>query len=194
MNNGLFEENREILAMAVNPLNPDEIFLGMTDDSLDAVSDLVYATADAGANWFRFADGLPASGHVSTLSIDPREFRLFAGVNSADSTASGVYQLSPAVSIVEGPPDKQGTVQLFQNSPNPFNAQTVIRFSLGRRSNVRITLFSLLGELIGALLVQEMDAGEHQVVFHDDGLSTGIYFYTLETETTRIVRRMTLLK
>ncbi len=197
INEGLPPGVREMHAVTINPHNPDELFLGMEDDSpFDGESDLVYVTTDGGQRWSRLSSGLPSAGHVSTFSIDPHVFRIFAGVNSPEDgwSASGIYELGPAASIASGDPGVRGAGQLLQNSPNPFNAQTTIHFSLDTPSMVKVRVFSLPGELVSLLLEQEMEAGEHSVSFEAKGLSTGVYFYTLETEKLRSVRPMILLR
>jgi hypothetical protein len=196
VNQGLGEENLSINAMTVNPHNPDEVFLGVADNiPSDGESSLVFVSRNAGETWEPFSEGLPASGHVTTVSIDPRTFRMLAGVNSAEdsSRASGVYQMNPPTSVptVSTP---MGPARLLQNSPNPFNNETSIQISLDSRAEVKLSLYSLTGERIRVLLHRELEAGEHQVVFEAEELSTGVYFYTLESGRLRISRRMVLIR
>ena len=69
---------------------------------------------------------------------------------------------------------------LNQNHPNPFNPSTTISFSLPVESNVRITLFNMLGQQVAQLVNSDFQAGNHKIEFNAQDLSTGAYIYTLE--------------
>jgi hypothetical protein len=69
---------------------------------------------------------------------------------------------------------------LYQNYPNPFNPTTTIRFSLPQRSYVTLKVFDVLGREIATLVNEELNAGEHSVVYETKGLSSGLYFCRLQ--------------
>jgi len=74
---------------------------------------------------------------------------------------------------------------LGQNFPNPFNPQTTIRFSLDAPAFTTVMIYNILGQQVRRLVSEEMDAGEHAVVWsgRDEGgspVSSGIYFYTIQ--------------
>jgi hypothetical protein len=78
---------------------------------------------------------------------------------------------------IDGPvPDN---FELSQNYPNPFNPSTAITFSLPVESNVKIKLFSMLGEEVAEIVDQDFQAGSHQVDFIANGLSSGTYIYII---------------
>jgi len=83
---------------------------------------------------------------------------------------------------------------LSQNYPNPFNPTTMIRFELGRPSDVRLTVYNLLGQRVATLVNNHMSAGAHIVQFDASHLSSGIYFYAIKAGEFKEVRRMLLLK
>ena len=83
---------------------------------------------------------------------------------------------------------------LGQNYPNPFNASTLVMFALPRTSMVRIDVYDILGRETMVLAEGTMKAGFHHVLFHGEGLTSGIYFCSLEAGGTKIVRKMLLLK
>ncbi len=89
--------------------------------------------------------------------------------------------------------------RLFQNYPNPFNPSTTIEFSLERRSEVKLTVFSILGTEVKTLANAEFAAGRHSLEW--DGtdaegsqVSSGIYFYQIESNGIRAAEKMVLLK
>jgi hypothetical protein len=85
--------------------------------------------------------------------------------------------------------------KLEQNYPNPFNPMTTIEFILSRDSKVLLKVYNILGCEIATLLDKEMKAGVlHQVQFDASNLSSGIYFYRLQTEGKSFVRKLMLVK
>jgi hypothetical protein len=68
---------------------------------------------------------------------------------------------------------------LAQNYPNPFNPSTTIMYGLAQDSRVTLELFSELGQRVCTLVDEHQAAGQHQVVFTDPGLASGVYYYQL---------------
>ena len=83
---------------------------------------------------------------------------------------------------------------LLQNSPNPFNPSTLIRFGLPNSTRVRIDIYSVLGHFIEFLLDEYKSAGYHVVCFDAGHLSSGIYFYKISAGEFREVKKMMLIK
>jgi hypothetical protein len=69
--------------------------------------------------------------------------------------------------------------QLQQNYPNPFNPSTVIEFALPEESQVSIKLYSVLGEEVATIVEVTLLPGFHKVEWRPEGLSSGIYFYSI---------------
>ena len=83
---------------------------------------------------------------------------------------------------------------LSQNYPNPFNPTTKIQFSLPESAHVQVNIYNILGQLVTALVDQEMSAGNYTVDFNAENLSSGIYFYTMKAGSQAFAKKMTLLK
>ena len=83
---------------------------------------------------------------------------------------------------------------LEQNFPNPFNPSTVIRYSLPVNTHVQLTVYNTLGQQVSTLVNQEEEAGNHQVVFQDPGLASGVYFYRLQAGNFQAMHKFMLLK
>ena len=84
--------------------------------------------------------------------------------------------------------------RLFQNCPNPFNPETTISFSVSKQSEVRIMLFNSVGEEVEKIVSGDYMPGTYYVPFKNPAISSGIYFYRLETDNTIITKKMTILK
>jgi hypothetical protein len=64
---------------------------------------------------------------------------------------------------------------LSQNYPTPFNPGTRIKYTLPSESNVKISVFNILGEKVTELINARMAAGRHTIDFNAGDLSAGIY-------------------
>ncbi len=85
--------------------------------------------------------------------------------------------------------------RLNQNYPNPFNPQTMISYILPRSSTVTLRVYDVLGREVAVLLQGEKKpAGSYQVVFDASKLSSGIYFYKLQTDDFVDTKKMSLVK
>lgn len=83
---------------------------------------------------------------------------------------------------------------LSQNFPNPFNADTKIRFSLAENAEIHLEIFNILGQKVGILAEGEFPAGNHFVIWDGDNLPSGVYFYRLTLDKGSVSRRMILLR
>ena len=83
---------------------------------------------------------------------------------------------------------------LDQNYPNPFNPSTTIKFALPKTSNVKLIVFNTLGQVVSELVNEKLDAGYHSFDFNASNLSSGVYYYRLETENFVSVKKMMLIK
>ncbi len=87
-----------------------------------------------------------------------------------------------------------GKFVLFQNYPNPFNPSTTISYSLPEKSNVRILIYNVLGELITKLNDGIEDKGFHRISWNPKNISSGIYFYKAEIKMLSSKTRITKTK
>ena len=85
-------------------------------------------------------------------------------------------------------------VALKQNFPNPFNPATNITFELNNSEQVTLKVYNGLGQEVATLVNGVRGSGQHQVSFNADGMSSGIYYYRLQTPSRSITRSMTLVK
>jgi subtilisin-like proprotein convertase family protein len=88
---------------------------------------------------------------------------------------------------------------LGPNVPNPFNPRTEISFHLAHSGQTQLSIFDVRGMLVRRLLDENLPAGPHGVVW--DGLdrtgravSSGTYFYRLESGSEVLARKMLLIR
>nr|HPM03263.1 T9SS type A sorting domain-containing protein [Candidatus Cloacimonadota bacterium] len=88
---------------------------------------------------------------------------------------------------------------LEQNYPNPFNPTTSIAFSLKQNSPVKLTVYNIKGQVVKSLINEKMNAGSHSITWNgkdnqNKSVSSGIYFYKLESHDFTSTRKMMLIK
>ena len=84
--------------------------------------------------------------------------------------------------------------KLDQNYPNPFNPLTHIQFGMQKAGDVKIEVYNVLGQKVMTLWDGYKDAGYHIVKFNAGDLSSGLYFYRMETKEFTSIRKMILMK
>ncbi len=83
---------------------------------------------------------------------------------------------------------------LLQNYPNPFNPTTTINFTLAKASDVKLSVYNVLGQKVITLVDSRMSAGQQSIVFDASKLTSGVYFYHLDIGSFSSVKKMLLLK
>ncbi len=110
----------------------------------------------------------------------------------------GSFQYSNVVNVDFNLPLK---FALEQNFPNPFNPNTIIRFSIADEVKVNLTVYDILGEKVRELKNEVMKPGYYEVKFNADGLASGVYFCRIKTSPIAgkagefiLLKKMVLLK
>ncbi|MCX7878753.1 MAG: T9SS type A sorting domain-containing protein, partial [Ignavibacteria bacterium] len=84
---------------------------------------------------------------------------------------------------------------LYQNYPNPFNPTTNIKFGIPKAGNVKLVVFDILGREVATIVNNEFrDVGTYTVTFDASHLSSGVYFYRLESGDFSQTKKMLLVK
>ncbi len=90
--------------------------------------------------------------------------------------------------------EKPTEFSLSQNFPNPFNPSTTIRYGLPVKAHVVLVVYNTLGQIVSRLVDEEQEAGYHEVRVDANGLSSGVYFYRLESGKFVSTRKFTVVK
>jgi hypothetical protein len=151
-------------------LNAQDGLFSMISPSSDEAQSIAFVLGDPA---FSFEIAAIVNGHHSIIEVNP---------SSSDDA------LNPTIPL-----------RLFQNHPNPFNPETQISFSLPEKGEASIKVFNLKGQLVQTLSEGAFEQGLHRVMWNgkdDRGrpISSGIYFYRLETESKILTRKMVLSK
>lgn len=152
--------------------------------------------------WKMFYDG-PVNGYdyAEFIEIDSANNVIVTGV----STGIGMQldfltiKYSQPNAITKNSDEVPDGFVLFQNFPNPFNPETKIKFEIpanvkDQTSNVRLKIYNSLGKEVKTLVNENLQPGSYETTFDGRNLTSGVYFYELETENFSEVKRMMLVK
>lgn len=150
--------------------------------SLSSPGDTLALLSDASTSGSRslIYDGARWSGAT-------RNFRIRPIVVSASGNFTGGGSLQPVA------------FELLQNFPNPFNLTTEISYSIPSTGHVSLRVFDILGREVATLIDGDENEGTHYVSWGATGrskdlVSSGVYFYRLESDGMKKTRKMILLK
>jgi hypothetical protein len=96
--------------------------------------------------------------------------------------------------VEEAPVVVAASFGLSQNYPNPFNPVTTIAYSLPAETEVRLTVYNMVGQKVATLVDGSVSAGSHTVQFDASSLTSGIYIYRLQTADKTFTRKLTFIK
>ena len=177
---------------------PDSTFI---DD--DGNNTLAYSASLSNGNplpaWLAFDpithtfSGNPAAAGIYNIKL--------TATDSANAAVSTNFKISVIVvtaieeNINRGPKE----FKLMQNYPNPFNPATLINYQLTSAGSVKIKIYNILGQMVKKLVDAFQNAGEYSIMWNatDDSnnpVSSGIYFYRLETDKGCFQKKMILMK
>ncbi|HUI30080.1 MAG TPA: T9SS type A sorting domain-containing protein [Candidatus Acidoferrales bacterium] len=151
----------------------------------------IYQTTDYGKTWTMVdTTGWNGSSQVE-CSVNCGKYVLVGTLGGIlRRQMSQVYTAVDSKSAVEIPKD----YSLEQNYPNPFNPSTTITYKLPVASPVTMKLYDALGRLVGTLVDERQNAGDHSVKFDGSNLPSGVYFCRLEAGVFHDTKKLLLLK
>lgn len=142
-----------------------------------------------------FGTGTAASDGMITISLVDT---IPGAIDSLDLTVTGhdrlVYRSRIAATDFTGTKELAPRLALFQNTPNPFNPVTTIRFTLCRPGHVDLRAYDIAGREVAILSCGTMEAGVHAIAWNASRLSSGVYFYVLRAEGKTVSRKAVLLQ
>ncbi len=168
-------------AVAIDPYNENIIYIG---NDVGA-----FVTFNSGADWEILGGGMP-SVSVYDLKIHETEYYLLAGTFGRSMYKIDLHNVT---NVFTEENDISG-FKLMQNFPNPFNPATQIQYTLGKEEQIKLAVYDITGRLIKILASERQPKGNYKIRFDAAGLSSGIYIYSLETESFMKSRKMILLK
>lgn len=164
-------------------------------DTIFVASDMgVYMTTNGGANWVYASEELP---FVPCMDFDFVEIddtcylRVGTHGQSIWETKIPIQTVGVEEELFEALPMSYA---LYQNYPNPFNPITVIKYSIPKKSVVKLEILNILGEQVELLVNETKTAGEYDAFWNAKNMSSGIYFYRLQAGDYIETKKMLMIK
>jgi len=139
--------------------------------------------------------------HLSTI-IKDNNGKIYLGCSGTEGANSDFTDVMVAA-LTENPtgvdtdvPSLPSKFSLAQNYPNPFNPTTKIGFRISEFGFVSLNVYDVLGNEVATLVNEEKPAGNYEINFSatGGGLSSGIYFYQLQSGNFVETKKMILLR
>ncbi len=142
-------------------------------------------------------------GKVSMMFLDDNSFGSFVQAHGPNDGGYVKFaQLKVKFSDLVGNQDVPTNVKpamLSQNYPNPFNPVTTIKFNMPKADKVNLSVYNVKGQLVKTLVNGIATAGNNEIRWtgvdnNNKSVSTGVYFYKLETSNHKEMKKMLLVK
>ncbi|MBI5402845.1 MAG: T9SS type A sorting domain-containing protein [Ignavibacteriae bacterium] len=102
---------------------------------------------------------------------------------------------TPIIGINSNSTELPSDFALKQNYPNPFNPTTNIKYQVANNKFITLKVFDILGKEVAVLVNQKRNAGEYEVIFDGENLSSGMYYYVLYADGKKIdTKKMLMVK
>ena len=146
-----------------------------------------------GTTWSPIGQGM--GGPVLALCTYNNKLTAAGGFDTSGSvTVNNIAYWDHPIGIQNSTSEIPEKYILYQNFPNPFNPSTTIKFSIPKASYVSLKVYDIKGSIVANMINEYMNPGVYYSPFNGDGLSSGVYFYKLETESFTDTKRMIILK
>jgi ligand-binding sensor domain-containing protein len=149
-------------------------------------------------NYYNVYNSGLSSHRIGEFAIDEAGNLWLSGGNGFDIYKEGgiignfqLYREEPYTIEASHIPEEQISYHIY---PNPFNQYTKIRFDLKRPSQVKITVYDILGRMVDNLLDTFRPAGSHTTVFDGTGNASGVYILKIGIDGKYSLNKMVLVK
>ncbi|HZW38391.1 MAG TPA: T9SS type A sorting domain-containing protein [Ignavibacteriaceae bacterium] len=146
---------------------------------------MLLKTTNKGLNWENF---------YSTISNYNSIFFVNEGIGWVVSLDGKIYKYSKNINSTELQDINQTNYSLNQNYPNPFNPTTKINYNIAKDGRASMVIYDVLGREVKKLFDEEKTKGNYSIELNASELSSGIYFYKLQTSDFSETKKMVLMK
>lgn len=156
----------------------DSIWIRMNEGNWIKWNSIANDLADDVFLWASYSSEFELKFGENTLEIGYRETD-----TRLDMICLSISGLTPEISITAKDefPAEQGSFELFQNYPNPFTQNTIIRFNIPYPEMVTLKIYDLFGREAGVLVQEFKTSGTHEVDFHPgSNFAPGLYIYSMK--------------
>ena len=169
------------------------------DSNFYAVSYKIQISTDSifnSVNYDTVVANTPFILRLGVLNLNTKYFWKLKAYNSlGESPWSTVFNFRVRTTgVINLSGEIPSEYKLFSNYPNPFNSQTKIKFQIINDGVVRLKVYDVSGKEVGDIVNHSLKTGVYEVTWNAGYLASGIYFYMLEINGFKDVKRAVLLK
>ena len=193
--NANWEEARGV----VESVDGGYVFTGQSVETLSGMSDLVVfkVSADGDSVWSVSVGGDLYDMGWQIAGVDDGGY-IVAGITSSFSsggTDAWLVKFNSDLSV-EGinTISSPSIFSLSNPFPNPFNSSVMLNFTLPQADNITISIYDITGREAAELYKGWHTTGDGSVVWSAERMPSGIYFAVMESDHSRQVRKMVLVK
>jgi hypothetical protein len=157
------------------------------DKVIVAAGGNVIYSRDFGQTW---SNAYPVTGMGEVHSLCISGSNILAGTLSSSVWSKPLSQFWKQAIVFNEP----NSFSLNQNYPNPFYDMTNINYTLSEESMVNLSVYDIYGTKIAELENGSKSAGNYNVIFDGNLLSSGTYFYRLEVNGKLLTGSMKIVK
>lgn len=199
------EENTSAIYEFSAKLKKGNIFLKWVIKNLPQLSKIRFEVKYPDENLYQLVDDISIDHFAKKIIIDSTEYHQYN--YTFKPIRNGVYffrinLMDNSLNIKNTDEIKIGVsdiieFKLHQNTPNPFNPSTNISYELYTATKVTLKIYSLNGKEIETLIDEYQNPGTYKFEFNATKyteLSSGIYFYKLQTDHSSDIKKMIFTK
>jgi len=194
--------------MDMVPTSPIYVTFNINPDMPGGGPGSGFVTEEATGRTHNVASTLPEDASYSPLwwvsvydNADFENVSDLASAQAANILAGGVANVNCPIVFIDKSTSVESlegsiplTYKLDQNYPNPFNPSTQIEFAVVKNEQVALTVFNILGEKVAELVNDRLQPGNYTVNWNAQNQASGLYFYTLQTGSFKLTKKMMLIK
>jgi len=164
------------------------------------IGGVILHTTNGGTNWTVEGSGLTSKALAGVHFTSPTNGYIVGN--------SKILLKYGEITFVEDEKETPTEFSLSQNYPNPFNPSTKIKYRIPTSTPllkgeipiyrdggfITLKVYDVLGNKVETLVYDELPAGEYEVEFINDELTSGVYFYQLKAGNFIQTKKMVLIK
>ena len=195
------------LNVSASPVLKLSFWYKHTIDTLDNA--YVDISSDNGATWksAKYYNKTMSSWNrevldISSLANSTANLKIrFSMVSNGSVVADGIYidnikltGYNNTPTSIAGTTEIPESYSLSQNYPNPFNPSTVISYNLAEGNFISLKVYNELGKEVATLVSERQNPGSYSINFNGSNLSSGLYYYKLQSGDFSDTKKMLLVK
>ena len=185
-------DSLKITASCLTTGSAVEVYL----DSIDVNTKIAVCAIDTTGSWTNFQTF--TTDLLNPISGNHDVYLKFVGSGSGELFRLQSFQFitnSKPTAINSRPENNlPRRFYLEQNYPNPFNPVTRIKYSVPKTSYLTIKVYDVMGREVATVFDGVQQAGNYTAILDGSNLTSGIYFYKMETNGFVETKKLVLLK